>query len=187
MSIGAFRITGGVIQKLKSDLFVVEEYTPDEFQRVSVFGTPVFSNLEIEPFNYETLEGETIEIKTGVRIDTVLFTVTQSKNIVKTPVQGRPGTVKEYISDNDYAIDVQGAIVGETNNFPEQDVKEFIEICKAPIAIDFISEFLNLFGITSVVIEEYNFPQREGSRNIQEFTLRCVSDTPIELDEFSIE
>lgn len=177
---------GKGINSDKQDEYIVGEYVTDEASRTSYFGTPVFSNLEIKPFNYETLDGQQVQISNGIIIDTVLITVTQTKNIIKTPIQGRNGTVKEYISDGDYQIDISGAIVSPNSTYPETDVNELIEILKAPIPIpsdSLISEYLNWFGIHSIVIESYDLPQTEGTRNQQEFRISAVSDIAIELEE----
>lgn len=177
---------GKGIESDKQDDYIVGDYVTDESSRVSYLGTPVFSNLEIKPFNYETLDGQQVEISNGIIIDTVIFTVTQTKNIVKTPIQGRNGTVKEYISDGDFQIEISGAIVSPNSTYPETEVNELIEILKAPIPIpedSLISEYLNWFGIHSIVVESYNFPQTEGFRNQQEFTISAVSDIPVQLDE----
>ena len=184
MSIGKFTISGGGINVVKSQLFAVPQNETDQPDRTSYFGTPVFSNIEIAPFQYDTLSGETIQIQNGIIIDTVLITVTQSKNIVKTPIQGRNGTVKEYISDGDFQIDISGSIVSQNpEQYPETDVNEFIQILKSPVAIEIVSEYLNWFDIQSVVVESYNFPQIEGVRNVQQFNVTAISDTPVELQD----
>lgn len=181
MSIGRFTFTGGLLQVAKTQLFQFGDNPQDDAQRTSMLGTPVWSNLEIKPFRYDTIEGETIEIKNGIVIDTVLMSVSQSKNIVTTPIQGRNGTVKEYISDGDYQIDISGMIVSEDRKYPESEVNELVQILKSPVAINMISEFLNWFDIHDVVVESFTFPQTEGVRNAQTFTISCISDTPVEL------
>lgn len=187
--IGKYSIQGKGFEVLKTKLFKIDDVTPDLKDRTSYLGTPVYSNLEIKPFNYETLEGEQISILNGVIIDTVLISISQTKNIVTTSIQGRNGTVKEYISDGDYQISIEGKIVSKTNNYPESEVAELIQICKAPISIpadSIVSEYLSFFGIHSFVIESFDFPQNEGVRNEQEFSISALSDDPIELqkDEF---
>jgi hypothetical protein len=187
--VGKYSIKGAGFDVLKTKLFKVDIPTPDLKDRTSYLGTPVYSNLEIKPFNYETLEGEQISILNGIIIDTVLISISQTKNIVTTPIQGRNGTVKEYVSDGDYQISIEGAIVSPTNNYPESEVAELIQICKAPISIpadSIVSEFLSWFGIHSFVIESFDFPQVEGVRNMQRFNISAISDDPIELqkDEF---
>ena len=183
MSLGRYTITGAGLQLLKAKLFSAGDVSPDQSSRTSYFGTPVFSNVEIKPFKYEKLNGETIEIKNGIVIDHVLLTVTQTKNIVTTPIQGRPGTVKEYVSDGDFQIEMSGTISSKSNNYPETDVNELVQILRAPVAINIISEFLNWFDIHSVVVTDYSFPQTEGFRNQQEFNITLLSDTPVELED----
>lgn len=203
MAIGRYTLTGAGIGLVKPKIFrpgkgiesnnendyIVGSFETDEPEKTSLFGTPVYSNLQILPFSYDTLDGENIQISNGITIDTVIFNVTQTKNIVKTPIQGRNGTVKEYISDGDFQIEISGAIVSPGRTYPQTEVNELIEILKAPIAIpsdSLISEYLNWFGIHSIVVENYDFPQTEGTRNQQEFRISAVSDIPVELeiDEF---
>jgi len=185
----------------------VDSYiTPDKFvpirgreidvaDRQSYFGTPVFSNLEIPAGKYKTLDGNEISFD-GIRIDAVLFVVSQSKNIVSTAIQGRNGTIKEYISDGDFMITASGTIIGESNQsgkvftvnnsdgtYPETDVRRLVEICKCPESIEVISEFLDFFEIRNVVIESFTFEQVAGNRSGQVFELKMISDAPIELIE----
>lgn len=181
MSLGKFTFTGAGLALLKPKLFSITDVQEDEPSRNSYFGTPVYSNIEIRPFQYQTLSGETISIQNGIVIDHVLINVSQTKNIVTTPIQGRNGTVKEYISDGDYQIEITGTISSDTNNYPETDVNELVQILRAPVAINIISEFLNWFDIHSVVVTDYSFPQTEGVRNVQEFSINLLSDVPVEL------
>jgi len=190
MTNGLYSITGAGISALKTKTFILPEgTTADTSSATSYFGTPVFSNLKIKPFKYNHHDGKQISINNGIQIDTDLISITHTKNIVTTPVQGRNGTEKEYISDGDFQVEIQGKIVSKTDNYPEQDVNELIEICKAPVPIpsgSLISEYLNWFGIHTLVIESYSFPQSEGTRNEQEFSISAISDIPIEFetDEF---
>jgi hypothetical protein len=173
--------------------------------KISFLGTPVVSNLEIPSGTYTNLKGVDVDFE-GLRIDTVLFTVSQTKNIIKTPIMGKNGTVKEYISDGDYVITGSAIIIGETNegsgagetnsqggapqilsktdignNYPSRDVKRFIEICKVPRQIQVFSAFLGYWDISHVVIEAYDVPQEKGVSNYQVVSFSMVSDIPIEL------
>lgn len=176
-----------------------------ESGKTSFLGTPVISNLEIPSGTYTNLKGVEIDFE-GLRLDTVLFTVEQTKNIVKTPIIGKNGTVKEYISDSDYVITGSAIIIGETNegsgtgetgrqtgakqiltktdlgnNYPSRDVRRFIEICKVPRQIQVFSSFLGYWDISHVVIEGYSVPQEKGVSNYQVVNFAMVSDIPIEL------
>ena len=177
---------GTILGFVKTKPFVASSTDKNSPIKTSYLGTAVFYNFKIKPFNYETLAGERIEIKKGIVIDTVLFSVSQSKNIVTTPIQGRDGTVKEYISMGDYSISIEGKIVSRNNDYPADEVNELIQILNSPVSIKIISEFLSFFGIHESVVENYDFPQMEGFRNTQEFSISLLSDTPVELqtDEF---
>ena len=160
--------------------FPIQEIVEDEAIKTSVLGTPIFSNLEIPAGSFVDLDGNAIAFQ-GLTLDTVLFRVTQSKNIVTTAVQGRNGTVKEYVSDGDFSITIDGMIVSEDQNtYPEVEVTKLLEIVRVPEQVRIISEFLDFFDISDVVIEGYDIPQQRGFRNMQPFSLRMISDEAID-------
>ncbi len=141
-------------------------------EQKSMLGTLVFSDLLLLDPNSDT----------QLYIDTVLFQVTMSKNIVTTSIQGRNGTVKEYISDGDYSISMKGGLVNSLGDvYPVESVRILIELMQLPTSLNVTCPFLQLFNIYQVVINSYDVPQHEGGGNTQLFTLECLSDEPIEL------
>lgn len=147
---------------------------------LSLLGNPVYSSLNFDAKIYKVKEEE-IDFP-GIRIDAVLMTVNQTKNIVKTPVQGRNGTVKEYISDGDFSISVSGSISSDSLGvYPADKVDNLIKVLNIADAIDVTSEFLFHFGISSVVVDSYSFPQESGVRNVQKFNISLTSDVPLEI------
>lgn len=143
-------------------------------------GTPVFSNLDLSGGSYTDNDGVTHRF-IGVKIDTVLFIVNNSKNIVKTAVQGLNGTIKEYISDGDAQISIKGIIVGGYNKYPFDEVQILQALLDAPVPIGVNSYYLNNFGIYNIVIESFAFPQNMGSYSQQPFEINAISDAPAEL------
>ena len=140
----------------------------------------------------------------GLTIPTAIIEVNQVKNIIRTPIQGRDSTVKEYISKGDYMITVTGIINGQMdeqtgevrdigNVYPTADVQKLITICEVPDSLEVTSDFLGMFlkntkegeGIPKVVITDYNIPQQIGVRNFQTFSIQMLSDIPISLNEFT--
>jgi hypothetical protein len=192
-------IRGFALQRLQTKFFKVGDQRSDKKVSEGDFGLPVFSNLKFGNIIFEVPDDNAeTELKTapinlqGITLDTVLMTVSMNKNIVKTAVQGRNGTVKEYISDGDFEIDVKGVIVGEgQNEYPGLDVEELIRVCTAPVTLkieesDFLTRFNSINpneveGISEVVITDFVLPQREGFRNAQLFQFKMLSNTPIEL------
>jgi hypothetical protein len=114
-------------------------------------------------------------------VETAIGSVTQSRNIVKTPIQGRNGTVKEYVSDGDFEISIVGKIVDTGNKYPDDQLNDIVNILKVQNEIVIINNFIKQFGIDNVVIESYSFSQVEGSNNQYEMNISLVSDDPIEL------
>jgi Domain of unknown function (DUF6046) len=121
-----------------------------------------------------------------------IMTVSQERNIVETALQGRDGTVKQFISDGDFSISVQAAISADsllsnnnrydiTDEYPIDDLKDFIKnVLKAKEAIAVTSDWLDLWNIRTVVIKSYNFEQEVYS-NRQTFTMQMLSDEPFEI------
>ena len=184
--------------------------TPDGITKISYLGTPI-----LDPFTFNggsffatdniNKEGDPIPFPDdkgvsglGLVIPNMIIEVNQTKNIITTPIQGRDGTVKEFISRGDYLITLSGIITGKMdeengeirdigNVYPQDDVNKLITICEVPDSLDVTSDFLSMFlkEDSRVVITDYNIPQQIGVRNFQTFTINMLSDTPIELNELT--
>jgi Domain of unknown function (DUF6046) len=141
-------------------------------------GTPIFSNLEIQGGSYTDEFGKQVTFA-GITIDTILYTVNQSKEIVKTIMQGRPGSVKEYICDGDYNILISGIITGGNGLHPYDAVSQLKAILDAPVALNINSKYLQNLGIYSIVVEDYTIGQSVGSMGQQPFNITAVSDVPV--------
>lgn len=147
---------------------------------LSSFGTPVFSNFNVQPGNY-TKNGQNFNFN-EIKIDVVLFEVQQAKNIVTTAIQGRDGTIKEYISDGDYAVNIKGVLNAPNGTFPLDEFINLIKTLKAPVPLKVNSWWLEKFGIYNIVVTGYSFAQQAGRFSQQMFEINAISDTPIELN-----
>ena len=138
-------------------------------------GTPIFDRLIF------LAEGTGIG-NIDLKIDEVILSVDQVKNIVRTPIQGRDGTVKEYISMDDYTISVSGILVDDLNPHrqPVEKIDLLRQFCELNAQFKVASKFLDLFGITSVVVESYRIAQNTGNRQVP-FRLELLQDEDIEL------
>lgn len=152
----------------------IEPGTPDDPIGTSALGTPVFDNV--------VLQDARVNPEISLKIDTVLIDATLPKRIKKTVVQGRPGTVKEYITLDDWQLSIKGMLVsGVQDKFPIEDLQKLKALCLLEKEIPIVSGYLQELGVFDIVIENAKFPQREGFRSMQLFELICTSDTPIEL------
>lgn len=142
----------------------------DASEPSQMLGTPVYDPL--------VLEGQSGRMK----LETAVMVCTQSKNIVTTALQGRDGTVKEFISDGDYQISVDALLLGENGyRFPESGVRQLVALCKEKASLKAYSQFLQFFGVQDVVVGNYNFAQVRGSRSTVPVSMNLTSDRPIEL------
>jgi hypothetical protein len=172
-TIGGEYLKRGVINLLEPN-----EYQRDPALSKSYLGSNVLSNL--------TLEDKVTKAK--VVIDTALFNVTQTKHIVTTPIQGRDGTVKEYISMGDYHINIKGVIAGVNGLYPKDTkiqntatVQELLQMCMVNKALTTYSWFLLMFKINDIVITNFTLGQTEGEYSTQYFEITALSDTPFEV------
>lgn len=115
-------------------------------------------------------------------LTTALITANKNKNIVVTKVQGRNGSIKEYVSDDDYQINIRGVIVGKyANKRPIDELKKLEDFCNSPLEIDVVCPFINDLGVLTVVITGHSKTQREGTRNVFDFEINCLQETPFEI------
>lgn len=153
---------------------------------MQIFDSFTFNCTSANPVIYTSTPefgSANIVISAPFTFETALIEVNQTKNIVKTSIAGKNGTVKEYMSDGDFIINLKGVIVGEVAN-QRPDVfylDKFMEYLRAPLALPVTCTFLNEFNINSVIIESYRYGQREGARNIIDIEINMISDTAIVL------
>ena len=147
----------------------------------SALGTPVVTNLIMQSVTYTNFNTNRKITTSEMRFDTVLCTVSRPTVIVKTQINQRNGTVKEYITKDDFAITINGIITGANGQRPTEIINELVAICEAPVSIPISSKFLNDFGIYNIVVNDYTMPQTAGGWSKQEFTINAISDEPLEL------
>ena len=111
-----------------------------------------------------------------------IISVSCKNNIVKRQVLKmnavnslRRGTVKELWSQDDYEINIGGIFKSPTNGIPSNDTRMLRKYCEAREVISVKNDFLNLFAIDRITIEDYDFPFSRGLKN-QQFTIKATSD-----------
>ena len=147
-----------------------------ELKGSNYIGVPTLTSLAIQ---YNTIRVELVEC---------VITVNQEKNIVTTPMQGRDGTVKEYISDGDYTLSVEAAVSSYSidqnfqngHSYPLSQLEDAIALLQIKDTLEVHSDFLTLFGINNVVVKGYAMVQETHS-NRQAFTIQMLSDTAYEI------
>jgi hypothetical protein len=144
-------------------------------------GTPVFADLTLLGGKYtNNITGEVVTYP-EIKLATVLLTVSFASRIVKTEIQGRDGTVKEYIGQDDAKVSVQGIITGWNGHYPAYEVNLLNEWRRAPVSKSVVSAYLQNLGINNLVVESFDLPQIAGGYSYQTFSIECISDAPVEL------
>ena len=129
----------------------------------------------------------TLEREDGSRLTLAdaVAAVSREKRIVSTALTGRDGTVKEYINDGDWAVNIvvgvqavrDGVIADE---WPGDEVRELCKYLDEPGALRVHSAFLDIFGITRIVIKRRSVTQTT-EQNYQAVSISAVSDEEYEI------
>lgn len=157
-------------------------------ENYSDLGTPILDVLLIHAGSYGAFE-----VVDGVpqRKDVIyapyrfelwpMIDVSQNKVIVTTPINGRDGTVKEYIYTDDFNITIRGLLVGEGNNYPHDQRRELYSLFKLNTSLGVTSRVLNDLGIYSLVFKSIQFQDLEGYNNACQYTITALNDQVYEL------
>jgi hypothetical protein len=147
-----------------------------------MLGNIVMSNLEIQEDRYKGINGDVSF--PNMAFDTVLFNVSGAKNIVETNIQGKNGSVYEYISMANYSVQIRGVLTAPQGVYPGKktdyngvnNINNLWAALEAPQALRVNSWYLNQFNIFRLVVMSYEFPQNEGQYSVQPFLIEAKSD-----------
>lgn len=158
-------IGGGAILFGDDDLAEMDEPA----DRTTVLGTPYFMPLILDGYQ---LPNEP------------LISITGNNDIIRTKIDGHPGTFKQLFAKGDYSIRIQGIAIDDQNNetYPQRIVRRLRELVEKPGSLKVSNELLSFFGITDLVILDYRFPAVEGANAYQPYEFMCLSDKPFELE-----
>ncbi len=141
------------------------------------FNLPVFAPLVFEPLIKRDL------VLPVMRIDAVTISVSRSKNIQTTAIEGRSHTIKEHISNGDFSISIDGLIADDefSKDYPKGKLFLLKQFLNAPYSLRITHAILNRLGVHEIVIQSYSIPSIDGVKNIQKFSAQAISDEPLEL------
>lgn len=104
-----------------------------------------------------------------------------AKTIVETATVGklRKGTVKEYITTEDYQISLRGVCFDEDDMeaYPADQVDALNRLFEINDALEVENNpFFELFGIRKIVLKDIKFDEMAGQQGLQRYTISAVSD-----------
>lgn len=128
-----------------------------------------------------TTESGTLELE----LADAVAAVSRERRIVSTALTGRDGTVKEYINEGDWSVNlvvgVQPTENGEiVDEWPSEELRELRRILDVKDRIEIVSEFLKVFDITHIVVKSYAATQMTEA-NYQAVSISAVSDEEYEI------
>jgi hypothetical protein len=91
------------------------------------------------------------------------------------------GSIKEYWTDDDWSIEVQGLITEPgTEDFPEDDFNSLLKYLTAKEPLDVKCPALERIGVTKIVVYKRTLPFTKGPEN-QTFSFSAYSDSDWDL------
>ena len=170
-----------VITPAKNDFQGKEQsYTRDSSTLpLSPLGTPVMQNITFKSVTYTDFISKIKRTTRDLTLINILLNVSQAKKIITTEIQGRDGTVKEYIGMDDYAVTINGMALGDNGNHPADQIIELRSHLIARVPIPVVCTYLNNLGIFSLVIKDFTLDQEAGGYSKQAFTINSMSDVDV--------
>lgn len=152
-----------------------ERYDRPEFvaQAAQLLGNPMYFQITIDDV---TLPNEP------------MITVTGSNVIVTTAIAGGDGTVKEFIGEDDYRINIKGRAVRETaerfrdagglvpDEYPEEWMRALARLKKMKSDLPVRCTLLSFFNISRLVIQDITFPPVPGEPGSFYYEINALSD-----------
>lgn len=172
---------------LPAALPVLQRFTPEpSFEKLKVKGysSPAKKQSALGTYLYETLE--LYDEQGALRYvfpDTVLIEVcNRPKNIIRTPIQGRNGTVKELIGMDDWHLSIMGQLINPAaKDYPEDAVASMVSIYESNRSFGVGGSGLCAIGVHAIVMSDLKLTRRPGYPNSVAFKIDAYSDDPIEL------
>jgi len=169
------------------------EYIPDaaeHYDPTKAYGAtlnnPTYGTLELGTTDASVTTGNQYTANDGktrnfynIVFPVAIIDARQSKNIVKTKITGRDGSIKEYIGMNDWAITIRSVVDMPADQAPLYFLQSFLQMLVAGVSIPVKNYYLNALGISNIVIEDVDLGQAEGGYSSQPLTITCVSDVPL--------
>lgn len=128
-----------------------------------------------------------VSFSSGVRtyeIDCALVTARLRKTIVRTPMAGYGGTVKELVSPEDMEIGITGCLLGKRGTWPEERIVGLRELFEENAAVSIKCALTDCFFDTDdkVVLTALSFPAAQQVEDIVPVRIECVRDQVYELN-----
>lgn len=180
-------ISYGHIQLKKTNNGTVDYWAKNEFGDIVKDALIIYFDDDV-PYRY-TDNNSQEEVNTVFFVDlSPSISVSSSKNVIMTKVQGRDATRKELIGGGDLVFQVSGNIMpqhpGSLNyklrrEYPTQEVNAFVKLMEHNGIINVLHYAFGNLNVTRCIIQDWNLPKQEYV-NMQPYSFSCVAVEPDE-------
>lgn len=134
---------------------------------------------------YDYSKGVSIMTNDVVHIDlSPQVSLSSSKNLILTTVQGRDFTRKELIGNGDLNFNVNGAIVSDIpGQYPAMAVERLVKIAQHKGIVNVHHFVFNQLNVHKIIIKDFSLGTQEY-KNIQPYSFSCVA---VETDDITIQ
>ncbi len=176
-----YRIPTAAGETSNSNNFTVSEIEVDDMDQPGLLGKLVFDNIVFESVTW-TEDNEERQAD-GIKLYDAIVNISLNNEIVRTKVTGRKGTIKEFISNDDYNISIQALLVNtKRGKAPEAEVRAANRLLSAPVAVDVVSKFLEWMGIYQIAITNVKVSTVPGFVNFKAIEIQALSNLPIDIE-----
>lgn len=150
-----------------------------------VFGSQIYGSITLgarnpgqNPVTWIDNNGQTQTMPELV-IASAIINATPTKSIVKTNIQGRDGSIKEYIGMDDVDMNIECVINLKPNQARLDIMRQLNLLYSAPTAVPITNYYLNTLGVDYIVINNIQWSQKPGEYSNLYFTINASSDMPV--------
>jgi len=145
-------------------------------------GNAIFDRLEVLggtglPRGFD---GEPVNVEPYTFTIDPLIDIRRRKKISETVMVAKEDTVKEIIAVESYRVRIRGLIVGENGNYPNDELTALNNLCNTNASLEVSSRLLNTYGISNLVIKEFNSSAVAGYPDTRAVEIQALSDFPDE-------
>ncbi len=117
-------------------------------------------------------------------IDCAMVSLRLRKSVVRTPLSGKGGTVKEMVGTQDMEVSVTGCLTGERGRWPEERINDLRRLFEVNDAVSLKCALTDCFfdAEDKVVITGMDFPQGGQVEDVVPVRIECVQDKVFELN-----
>jgi len=143
----------------------------------SKIGTSVYSDFNVTGDTYTDEDGE--HSFTDIKIPSAIMKPSREANIVRTTINGLNSEIVEYMGKKNFEVDIEIIINGENLLYPAAEVTNILTMLGSNQVLSVNSWFLNMLGITNIVILNETEPQVEGDLNNQRISFKALAVRPL--------